>query len=221
MIYTRNDIELELNRILLKKLAEGFVVSTSRDTAGHQGEVFKIFLKKGKTIGVLYLDGERKIYNKEWWRNGEVLHLRWAVYPADYPNRTFWLEDAEVVEDKCYYVLGRSYYADDAACFADEVTARAAAQKRYNRSMERQKNFKADPALNISDPAVRKKVVDILRRRVKGAKWMTYKSLASAKLRHDNSSRYITRYQLEAFEQLPDGRERLHKVVISETVKEG
>lgn len=220
MIYTRNDIELELNKILAEKLAEGFVVLTSRDTAGHQGEVFKIFLKKGKTIGALYLDGELKIYNKEWWRNGEVLHLCWAVYPADYPHRTFWLKDAEVVEDKCYYVLGRGYYGNDDTCFADEETAKEADQKRYDRSMERQKNFKADPALNISDPAVRKKVVDILRRRVKGAKWMTYKSLVSAKLRHEDSSRYTTRYQLEAFEQLPDGRERLHKVVISETVKE-
>lgn len=219
MIYTRNDIEQELNKVLAEKMAEGFAVFTSRDTAGHQGEVFKLFLKKGKTIGVLYLDGERKIYRDEWWRNGEVLHLCWAVYPADYSNRPLWLKDAEVVTDKCYYVLGRGYYGNDDTCFADEETAKAADQKRHDRSEERQKNFKADPALNISDPAVRKKVVDILRRRVKGAKWMTYKSLVSAKLRHD-SSRYITRYQLEAFEQLPDGRERLHKVVISETVKE-
>ena len=100
MIYTRNDIELELNKILAEKLAEGFVVFTSRDTAGHQGEVFKLYLKKGKTIGVLYLDGESTYHGDEWWRDDYVLHLRWAIYPADYPNRTFWLKDAEVVEDK-------------------------------------------------------------------------------------------------------------------------
>ena len=221
MIYTRNDIELELNKILAEKLAEGFVVFTSRDTAGHQGEVFKLYLKKGKTIGVLYLDGESTYHGDEWWRDDYVLHLRWAIYPADYPNRTFWLKDAEVVEDKCYYVLGSGYYANDNTCFADEETAKAAAQKRHDRSVERQKNFKEDPALNISDPAVRKKVVDIVRRECKGAKWMTYKSLVSAKLRHDNSSRYVIRYQLEVFEQLPDGRERFHKVVISEVAKEG
>lgn len=220
MIYTRNDIEQELNKVLAEKMAEGFAVFTSKEVAGHQGEVFKLYLKKGKTIGVLYLDGECKTYPKEWWRNDQVLHLVWAIYPADRPHRIFWLKDAKVVEDKCYYVLGRSYYGDDDACFADEETANAAVRKHYDRAMERQQNFKADPSLDIHNPDVRKKVVDILRRRVKGAKWMTYKSLVSAKLRHEDSSRYTIRYQLEAFEQLPDGRERLHTVVISETVKE-
>lgn len=219
MIYTRNDIEQELNKVLAEKMAEGFAVFTSRETAGHEGEVFKLYLKKGKTIGVLYLDGEREIYKREWWSNIEVLHLRWAVYPADYPNRTFWLKDAEVVEDKCYYVLGRGYYANDNTCFADEETAKAAAQKRHDRLVERLKNLKADPALNISDPAVRKKVVDIVRRNCKRAKWMTYKSLTSAKLCHDCGCD-CDRFLLEASGVMPNGGERWHRVVISETVKE-
>lgn len=219
MIYTRNDIEQELNKVLAEKMAEGFAVFTSKEVTGHQGEVFKLYLKKGKTIGVLYLDGERKTYHKEWWRNGQVLHLYWAIYPADYPNRTFWLKDAEVVEDKCYYVLGRSYYGDDDACFSDEETAKAADQKHYDRAMERQKNFKADPSLDISNPAVRKKVVDIVRRRCKKAKWMSYKSLSDAKLRHDRTYG-CDRYLLEAFEAMPSGDERCHAVVISRTYKE-
>lgn len=219
MIYTRNDIELELNKVLAEKMADGFAVFTSRDTAGHQGEVFKLYLKKGKTIGVLYLDGERKYHGDKWWFDNYVLHLRWAVYPDDYPNRTFWLNDAKVVMDKCYYILGRGYYANDNTCFADEETAKAAAQKRHDRSVERQKNFKADPALNISDPAVRKKVVDIVRRNCKRAKWMTYKSLSVAKFRHDRAYG-CDRFLLEAFEVMPNGDERCHTVVISEVARE-
>lgn len=217
MIYTRKQINEEVTSILTQRLAEGWTLFVSREVAGHQGEIFKICLKKDDKIGVIFLDSDHG-YNMDRRESYDFLQLVWGVW-SDSRKSSFWLKDVTVIEEKRYFLLGHGYCGADDACFADVETAMAADKKGHDRLMERQKNLKEEPSLDISNPVVRKKVVDIVRRRCKGAKWMTYKSLSSAKLCHDRAYG-CDRYLLKASEVLPTGGTRSHLVTISETRKE-
>lgn len=103
---TMNDIDRKVTEIAGKMIAEGWVIDLEA-SAGHQGEVGKLFLVKGNQLTAIIIESKSEFSSN---LNVMVLSVKIWDYPAEMrKSRTVWLNEFhEAIENHEYYVITRS-----------------------------------------------------------------------------------------------------------------
>lgn len=103
---TMNDIDRKVTEIAGKMITEGWVIDLEA-SAGHQGEVGKLFLVKDNQLAAIIIKSKSDFLANI---NKIVLSVGICDYPAEMrKSRTVWLDEFhKVLESYEYYVITRS-----------------------------------------------------------------------------------------------------------------